>query len=567
MKTIKPVRLDEPASRDVQSGLYTRQAFGQAYEALARPASGQVRNLAVVLLSVDQFASIQETFGQPVWGQAVELMGRIITAALPPCRPDQDQGSTLAARYGENRFAIILVEPCRTGPDGVVSQIRVALDKANEAGVLPTALSVSVGIASSRDRRGQDLPALAETELELESRRKEASFGPVESGAQSAARPHAPQGAAWSDEAAILVVDDDPAVSSLIRDMLSDTGASIVTVERADDALKVLGERKRNRSVDVLFADIHLPGLSGIDLLKRARGIDPSLVVIMITGSRDLELAVHAIRGGADDYLVKPFDLQDLRDAVSRGLMKRRLVLGGQAYQATLETQVHQRTIELQQVVRHLESTYRATLKALGAALDTRDVETHAHSERVAQYALTLGRVLDMSTPDLTTLERGVYLHDIGKIGIPDRVLLKQDKLDDEEWKIMKQHSQLGYRLASRVDFLKGASKIILAHHERYDGQGYPNGLKESAIPIGARVFAVVDTLDAITSDRPYRKAKPFAAACEEIARHRGRQFDPTIVEAFLSIPRHVWSDIREAANRQVFESAEESLSQSPRPA
>jgi HD-GYP domain-containing protein (c-di-GMP phosphodiesterase class II) len=124
----------------------------------------------------------------------------------------------------------------------------------------------------------------------------------------------------------------------------------------------------------------------------------------------------------------------------------------------------------------------------------------------------------------------------------------------------MKQHPQLGHRLASRVDFLQGASKIILAHHERYDGQGYPNGLKESAIPIGARVFAVVDTLDAITSDRPYRKAKSFTSACEEIGRHRGRQFDPAIVEAFMSVPQHIWSDIREAVNRQAVESAEEAL-------
>ncbi len=198
-------------------------------------------------------------------------------------------------------------------------------------------------------------------------------------------------------------------------------------------------------------------------------------------------------------------------------------------------------------------------------------METHAHSERVAQYALTLGNVLNMSTPDLTTLERGVYLHDIGKIGIPDRVLLKQDKLDDEEWHVMRQHSRLGYRLASRVDFLKGASKIILAHHERFDGQGYPYGLKGEAIPIGARVFAVVDALDAITSDRPYRRAKSFSEAREEIRRFSGQQFDPTVVEAFLSVPQQTWTTIREAINQQALPEAAESeaeilssLAQSP---
>ncbi|MBI5410638.1 MAG: response regulator [Nitrospirae bacterium] len=555
METARPVKscaepcrsVGEPASRDVQSGLYTRQAFEQAYAALAYAASGQARSRAVVLLSVDQFTSIHETFGQPVWEQAVDLMGRIITAALPPGESDQGPAPHLAARYDEDRFAIILVEPCHTGIDEVVSQIRTAVDKANQAGVLPAALNISVGVAKDQDHQGEDLLSLAEAELKLESRRTGGASGRSEGGTEHSAWLHPRQSVDLSREAVILVVDDEPAVSSLIRDILAETGASILTVERADDALSLLGERP----IDVLLADIHMPGLSGIDLLKQVRKIDSSLIVIMITGSRDLKLAVHAIQGGADDYLVKPFDIQDLHAAVSRGLAKRQAILGGRAYQTMLETQVSQRTSEIQQVVRHLESTYRATLKALGAALDTRDVETYAHSERVAQYALTLGRILNMSASDLTTLERGVYLHDIGKIGVPDRILLKQDKLDETEWTIMRQHPQLGHRLASRVDFLQGASKIILTHHERYDGQGYPNGLKGEAIPIGSRIFAVVDTLDAITSDRPYRKAEPFAGACEEIARYRGRQFDPAIVDAFMSIPQHIWSDIREAINSQ----------------
>ena len=202
-----------------------------------------------------------------------------------------------------------------------------------------------------------------------------------------------------------------------------------------------------------------------------------------------------------------------------------------------LKSQVHQHARNLQLALQRLESTYRETLKALGAALDTRDIETHAHSERVAQYALTLGRVINMSVPELVTLERGVYLHDIGKIGIPDRVLLKDGSLRQEEWDVMKRHPQLGYRLASRVEFLKDAAKIILAHHERYDGTGYPYGLCGETIPLGARVFAVVDALDAITSDRPYRKARPLSAARVEIASYRGAQFDPQIIDAFMSIP------------------------------
>ncbi|TAJ23184.1 MAG: response regulator, partial [Nitrospirae bacterium] len=445
--------------------------------------------------------------------------------------------------------------------DELAAQIQHAIQKANEAGVLPIALSVSVGLAKGCNHRQENLPALAEASLDFElSRKKVAAVTgttatePVRSlTSGDAPQPLVENG---NTKAVILVVDDEPGIPLLIRDFLSDTDATILTSGRSDEALRLVGEQP----VDLVFIDVLLPGLNGLELLKRIRGIDPAIAVIMITGSRDLSLAIEAIRNGADDYLIKPFGFENLRNSVSHGLMKRQLVLGGKAYQATLEGQVQQRTSELQQVVRHLENTYRDTLKALGAALDTRDIETHAHSERVAQYALTLGRILNMGSPDLTTLERGVYLHDIGKIGIPDCVLLKQGKLDGKEWNIMRQHSQLGYRLASRVDFLKGASKIILAHHERFDGQGYPHGLRGEAIPIGARVFAVVDALDAITSDRPYRKSQSFEKARGEILRHSGQQFDPVIVEAFLSVPQATWSNIREEVQQQTLDATEDQI-------
>jgi putative nucleotidyltransferase with HDIG domain len=349
----------------------------------------------------------------------------------------------------------------------------------------------------------------------------------------------------------ILAVDDELGMLALMRECLRDLGAEMLTVGRGEDALAVL----RETAVDLILIDICLPGLSGLDLLEQARSLDPSLTVIMVTGSCDFEVAVRALRQGADDYIRKPFDLDEFRACVAYGLQKRKFLLHGKAYHAYLASQVQQQASDLQAIIRRLEDTYRETLRALGAALDTRDVETHAHSERVAQYALTVGRLFKMNETDLTTLERGVYLHDIGKIGIPDRVLLKQGSLNGEEWAIMRQHALLGYRLASRIDFLKESSQIILNHHERYDGSGYPNGLRGDAIPMGARIFSVVDALDAITSDRPYRKARSFSVARDEINRSRGKQFDPLVVDVFLSVPESTWSEIRESVNQHAQES------------
>jgi putative nucleotidyltransferase with HDIG domain len=375
--------------------------------------------------------------------------------------------------------------------------------------------------------------------------------------AQDAGLPPPPASAiaAATARPVILIVDDEPMVAAVIRNSLAGMDAQTLTAGRVDEALALL-QRER---VDVVITDIHMPGASGFEILAQIQKIDASIVVIVITGTRDLELAVKVIRSGADDFLMKPFAPDDLRASVTNSLRKREMILNGKAYQAMLKTQVQRHAQDLQQTLRHLQTTYRDTLKALGAALDTRDIETHAHSERVAQYALTLGRVIGMTVPDLTTLERGVYLHDIGKIGVPDHILLKHGALTQEEWQVMRKHPLIGYRLASRIEFLKGAAKIILSHHERYDGTGYPYGLKGENIPLGARVFALVDALDAITSDRPYRKAKPFTVGREEIAKHSGGQFDPRLIEAFMSVPESTWAQIRASVLREVQTSPEPS--------
>ena len=185
------------------------------------------------------------------------------------------------------------------------------------------------------------------------------------------------------------------------------------------------------------------------------------------------------------------------------------------------------------------------TLEGLCAVLEVRHNETAGHSRRVNRCCLEIAKALGCSSKQLETIGRGAYLHDIGKIGIPDAILLKPDQLTEEEWAVMETHTRIGYELVSSLPFLAGSAEIVLSHHERYDGGGYPQGLAGDQIPLSARIFSVADTLDAITSDRPYRRARPYFAAREEIIRESGRQFDPKVVDGFLAIPEGVFEAIR----------------------
>ncbi len=211
-----------------------------------------------------------------------------------------------------------------------------------------------------------------------------------------------------------------------------------------------------------------------------------------------------------------------------------------------------QHALDLAAALDELESTYDDTLAALSGALDLRDNETEGHARRVTRYSVRIAEVMGSRGQILVDIERGALLHDIGKIGVPDAILLKPAKLTDEEWAVMRTHPHLGYQMIRNIRFLSGASPIVLHHHERYDGGGYPAGLTGQDIPLGARIFAIADTFDAMTSDRPYRKALPYEAARDEIGRCAGSQFDPVVVEAFCQVPEEEWADIREAVETEL---------------
>jgi response regulator RpfG family c-di-GMP phosphodiesterase len=267
--------------------------------------------------------------------------------------------------------------------------------------------------------------------------------------------------------------------------------------------------------------------------------------VLVLTGVGDVQTAVEVLNGGAYDFIQKPVNPEELLIKAGRALERRQLVVQRRQHEARLERRVTEATSELASTVRHLEETYRSTLEALGSAIDTRDVGTHAHSRRVRGYSLAIARAHGVPESQLPDIEHGVLLHDIGKIGIPDAILLKPGALTPEEWMVMRTHPEIGRRLVEKIPFLRGAVSIIYNHHERWDGTGYPLGLRGEGIPLEARIFAIADALDAMTFDRPYSRAISFETARDEIKRCAGSHFDPAVVNTFLTIALQTFADIR----------------------
>lgn len=336
-------------------------------------------------------------------------------------------------------------------------------------------------------------------------------------------------------------MDDDESVRRIVAAILKDEGYEAVIAGSAAEALE---ELEKEHFV-LVITDIKMPDHDGLWLLAEIRRGFPDVAVIMMTGYGQVDSAVETLKYGAADYLTKPIRVNHLSASVIRALDKRRLELENRAYQRGLEGAVEEKTRELAIAYQEISETYRITLEALVTALDARECETGNHSQRVVRLTLAIADRIGIGGPDRDHLARGALLHDIGKIGVSDQVLLKPGRLIPEEWSEMRRHPEIGARILSGIPFLKPAAEIVLSHQERWDGTGYPRGLAGHQIPIGARIFAVADALDAITSDRPYRRGRSYRDACGEISTHAGTQFDPEVVRVFLEIREHEWDAIR----------------------
>ncbi len=334
-----------------------------------------------------------------------------------------------------------------------------------------------------------------------------------------------------------LVVDDNEAIRQLlVRIVLTRYPECAATGDLAG-ARRLLSESR----YDILVLDLVLNDGSGSALLEERELLASEGVVIVITGQQELETALTTIRQGAFDYVVKPFNRTTISERLENAVQEWRSRVRGTYYKLHLERLVNAMTAKLLAADERIEAAYDMTVAALGAAMDLRDPETYEHCRRVADCSVRLGAAMGLGDRELKNLRWSSYLHDIGKIGIPERILDKASELTEEERNQIKEHPLLGFRMISSIEFLKDAAEVVLYHHEKYDGSGYTCGLKGEGIPLAARVFAVADAMDAMLHDRPYRKALPFSELKAELVRQSGRHFDPSVVAAFLEFPESVW--------------------------
>jgi len=341
----------------------------------------------------------------------------------------------------------------------------------------------------------------------------------------------------------VLIVDDEVSVRRVMAVVLTRLGFPCETADSGEEALRILEAQR----IDAVISDLQMPGMSGMELLAKVKQIYPHLIFLVVTGVDDIRVGIQAMRQGADDYLVKPLqvDANILLASLTRALHIKRLEQEVESYRHHLEEIVAEQTQQLREALRQIERSYDHTLEVLGAAIDLRDSPTAGHSRRVFLYSIEIAKTMGGLEKQIRNIAMGAWLHDIGKLAISDAILLKPGPLTDEEREIMQRHAQIGYDLVKGIPFLAEAAEIIFAHHERCDGSGYPRGLKARAIPVGARIFAVADTFDAMTSDRPYRRALPIRTAREVIERGAGMLYDPHVANVFLNIPEETWETVR----------------------
>jgi len=332
--------------------------------------------------------------------------------------------------------------------------------------------------------------------------------------------------ATFTEHEPVLVVDDEAGIRDVLSRAVETMGHEPETSGTGDEALAAM----RRRIFSLVLSDIRMPGMDGVGLLRRIVTECPHTAVIMVTAVSDLETAVSTMRLGACDYIVKPFDLDDVMRRIEQALAHRRQLLDMELYQAQLEREVAERTADARNV-------FLGAVQSLAAALDARDGYTHGHSRRVTALAVALARELALDDEQVERLRLAGMLHDIGKIGIRESVLNKSDALTDEEYAHIKTHPVIAQSILEPILRERDTVRLIRSHHERYDGNGYPDGLTGEAIPLGARILAVADAFDAMTSKRPYRDPMGPQEALAVLRHGRGRQWDPAVVEALEGLP------------------------------
>ncbi len=518
--------------QDPLTGLYRRGHLQSFLEKSFAQAKHNNTSLGLIMLDIDHFKNINDSYGHQSGDLIIQELGNLIRSIT--------KSTDIMGRYGGDEFTIISPNTSEIGikalAERLLDVVRRHIFKKHG---YPLNFTISIGYTSNETTQATEAMELLDVAdkalyIAKKSGRNQACCAEKVLKSQKEKVSERMPRSKIKSKGNILVVDDEEPMLKLMTRILERCNYNVRATTNAEEILKWISED--TESVDVLISDINMPIMNGLKLIQAVRDINPNIVTIIVSGFTNTENTIEALRAGAYNVVQKPFDIKEIELIVDRGVERRKINKQLESYKTHIQELLKEKTHELHNALTTIEYSFEKTMEAIIGIQDIHETNTAHHSIRVSKYATFLAKKMNITDCELLkTIQYGALLHDIGKMGISDNILLKPGKLTEGEMAIMQTHSVLGYDVIKGIPLLKEAAELVHQHHERYDGFGYPNALKKNEICIGARIFSVIDTLDAIINNRCYREGSSLEKAIEEINKHSGTQFDPDIVTVLNS--------------------------------